>query len=162
MVWLCSAIGMVLSTCCVCMGAATRIVPKDEWMRQLPPDMPNHDMVIRMLPTFMVVMAIMGVVLMLVPAIALVVLGFKVKKGNRGGTIAAMILLWIQVAAFAMILLISLPGLVTAPSLPGMGMVLVLAGCVLIFGGTIIMLFKSLKEVGNESVYVNRAEPWNL
>lgn len=146
-VWLCAGVGLVMSGCCGIGGAFFALVPTDEMMRQLPPDAPNRDQIVQMLPmlpTIGVVMAVIAVVMMLVPALLLGVLGFKVRNGGRGATITAMIVLGVQGLALVWVLLVSLRSLVITRSLPDLIVIVLTGGALLLIGVTITKLWAAL------------------
>jgi len=137
------------------------IIPKDELLRQLPPDSYN-DQMIQMLPAISIGMGLFGVVMLFIPAIVLAVLGFKVRDASRSGTIAAMVVLGIQGLSLTVVLLVSLLGLLVRHTIMDFGVVLLEAGCVVVIGGTMVSLFKAFAEQRTGPGHPSRVEPWSL
>ena len=164
-VWLCAALGLVMSGCCGIGGVIFALVPADEVMRQLPQDAPNREQVVQMLPmlpTIGTVMAVAAVVLMLLPALLLAVLGFKVRSGGRGASITAMIVLGVQGLALVFVLLMSLTGLLVTRVVAVADLVFIAltAGVLLLVGVTIAKLRASLSQ--RQTMESPPAGPWGV
>lgn len=155
-VWVCAGAGLVMSGCCVLSSATMMLLPAGEWKRHLPPDMPNREEFLRILPTLGVVMAVAGVILMLIPSLVLAILGFKVRSSGRGGTLTAMIVLGVQGVAMGLLLLVSLAGLAVTRTLQDLIAIVLMAGVLLLIGVTIAKLKAALNPRDSEA----RTTPW--
>lgn len=143
-VWLCAGVGLVMSGCCVLNAVGLMFVHTTELMGQLPPDMPNREQVAQMVTVMGPILAIASVLLLLIPSLVVAVLGFKVRSGSRGGTLTALIILAVQGAVLALILLVSLMGLAITRSLAGLIVIVLIGGALLLIGVTIAKLWAAL------------------
>ena len=157
-VWLCAGLSLLTACCCVFTALGLAIVPTDELIRQLPADLPNREQVIQALPTLGVVMGIFGVLLMLIPAVTLGLLGFPVRSGSRGASIASMIVLGIQAGVLGLMLLTILAGVLINGAVGDMIVVIILASMMAVFVRAIFTVWSALNS--RPSSQPTPVDPW--
>jgi hypothetical protein len=144
--WVSAGVQLAMSCCCGLSAIGLMMIGTDELLRQMPPDMPNREMVNQMLPILGPVIAVASVVLLLIPALVLGVLAFKIRSGGRGAIIASLVILGIQTLGLGVLTLMNLIGAVFNRSLGDLVGVMILAGAVLIFAGTLVQLSMAIKQ----------------
>jgi hypothetical protein len=113
--WISGVVLLLLSTCCVGSMLALAAMPLDEVRQmdregQLPAEAWDQLKQIKpYLPTAAAVLAVVGIL----PAAALIVLGFGVRRGKRGMTTAAWVIAWVALGLTGLNLLLSLPAVAT-------------------------------------------------
>jgi hypothetical protein len=159
-VWLCAALSLMMSFCCVFSAIGLTIVPSDELVRQLPKDMPNRDQIIQVLPAMAMLMGVVGVLLMLLPAVALGILGFPVRSGNRGATFASMVILGVQGLLLALLSLKILLDVLLGGSIGDLIVFIVLACVIAAIVKAIAALRSALRSTRNDPQDPPSIEPW--
>lgn len=115
-VWVSASLLLLGSVCCVGLFAAMGLVPlhelrSAEGMEQVPAE--TWDEFERARPYLPVVAAVVGLFTVL-PAAALLILGFPVARGRRGATMAAFILSIAALVVLGILMLVTLLGSVTS------------------------------------------------
>jgi len=133
-------------------------VPKDEIMRQFPADMPNRDQFEQMLPIIAAVMGAVGVLALLIPAVVLGVLGFKVRSGSRGAAVASMTILGLQGSALGLVILVNLVSVLINRSIGDLIGVILIAGVLAVYIKAAVSLWAVLNARANTAT--PPAGPW--
>jgi len=106
--WTTSAIQVFFFGFCIgCLALAVTLVPQDELMSQLTPEQ-RQALGGMGLDTALLIVFVIAMVLMVVPAIVNILLGFAIRKGSAPARIAAIIILALQALLLAGFLLINL------------------------------------------------------
>ncbi len=143
-VWICAGLSLAMSCCCVLSALGMSMLPRDEIMRQLPADLPNRDQFEQMLPMLAALMGAVGVLVLLIPAVVLGVLGFKVRSGGRGAVVASMVILGLQGAALALVILINLVGVLVNRSIGDLIGVILMAAILAVYIKALAALWAAL------------------
>ncbi len=150
----------LMMTCCCVLNAAVMPLQPQLFMEQLPPDLPpelqnvDWNQFIVVLST---VLVILYLVVLLIPSIVLMILGFGVRKGARGQMTAAKVLIWLFAALGGLGLVLSLINLAVTSQI----ITLVLPA--LVFGGWLwlsLTAIAKLKIASQSSPDMKRADPW--
>ena len=115
-------------------------------MENMPADMPNRDEAIQIMPYIGPTLMIGSVVLLFIPALILTILGFWVRSGGRTATILSLIILGIQSAGLALVVLNYLFILIAFPSAAILIFIVILTGMLVLFIKTIFELIGVLRQ----------------
>ncbi|MEM9882266.1 MAG: hypothetical protein AAF800_05045 [Planctomycetota bacterium] len=158
-VWVAASLWLAVAGCCVLGVAVVGVVPLDEVRQQdtggqVPPEV--WDQLGRTQPVLPAAAAVIGVVT-LAPAVVAVVLGFRVRRGDRGATRTCLVLAWVALGVLGVSLLLSLPGVVRG----GVCNVLFTAGLTAVFVWCVMSLHRALR-IGPVDLagYDGSEDPW--
>ena len=128
--WVVAAVELLVSACCI---AGTYALAQDpSQFAQLPPEISAEQMV----TVVQVVVTVSVGLLFAGPAVALLFLGFGVRRGSRAMKIAAMVILWTHAAFVGLTLLANLVQLATDP-LAGLLSIAIFGGLLALIGWTL-------------------------
>ena len=141
-VWVSAGLLFVLSVCCAGMFGMLGAIPIGELKQmdeagEVPPEM--WDQLAEAQPHMPAVAVGLAVVTML-PAIALLILGFYVRGGRRGAMIAAQAICWVPFGLLVIYVLLSLPAVATTGVAGVVGLLPSLA-----VGGVLFWAIRSLR-----------------
>lgn len=115
-VWISATLFLILATCCSAVIGMIGVVPMDQF-RQSPgaEDVPAEawDQIATIQP-YAAVIAIVLALLTVVPALAMIILGFSVKSSKRGATIVTLILACLALLIMGLMFLITVINMVTS------------------------------------------------
>jgi len=134
------------------------LMPKGEIMRQFPADLPNRDQIEQMLPILAAFMGAVGVLALLIPAVVLGVLGFKVRSGSRSAAVASMIVLGLQGSALGLVILVNLVGVLLSRSIGDLIGVILMACVLAVYIKAVVSLW-ALRDTRSNSG-MPPAGPW--
>lgn len=91
-VWISAALLLISSTCCACVMGSMGVMPLDELKQSagsedIPPELWDQ---IGASQPYLATVGVVVTVLLVVPAVVMLVLGFGVRQGRRGPTLAAL------------------------------------------------------------------------
>lgn len=145
-VWLSAGLQLAMSCCCGLTGAVLMVMSTAQITENLPHDLPNRDQALQMLPVMGPALAVGSVVLLFIPAVILGILAFQVRCGGRAATTIALVILSIQCAGLALVILNYVYALLTFQSIAILGMILVMGGVLALFVKTCFELLGVLRH----------------
>ena len=154
-VWVCGAVQILMSGCCALSGLAMMVLDPAEITKTLPPDMPNRDEFVQMVPMLGPTMLIGSLALLFVPALILCILAFWVRRGGKATTITCIVILGIQSMGVALMLLQYLYALFVLQAVAMIIMVVILGLILALFVKTIFELIAVLRSASNTQDYPN-------
>ena len=163
--WTVAAVQLLAFGCCSCMLTAVGLMPEGQFRQQLErPDQEVSPEQVDMLVQIQPFLLGLGVVLMaaiVLPALVLVILAFKVRAASLGATTAARLILILQAVLVSLLVLANVVSAILQGDILGMLMPLV------IFGGLLILMVWAIRRLGEvrDAIDLSRAyhdQPWNV
>ena len=164
-VWSVAAVQLVAFGCCSCMLTGVGLMPEAQFREQLQrPDQeisPEQvDMIVQIQP-FLLGLGLALMAAIVVPALVLVVLAFKVRVASVGATTAARLILILQAVLVSLLVVANLVSAILQGDIVGVLMPVV------IFGGLLILMVWAIRRLGEarDAVDLSRAyhdQPWNV
>ncbi len=159
--WLCAGAGLLMTCCCLLNAVAMMIQPQliiDQILTTLPAEL-RGQVTKQHVVTASVGLAILYLLVLLIPSVALVFLGFGIRRGGTGQTAVAK---WL-VLFFALIAGLGL--LLGVASLGNTGVLIVALLQLVIFGGWLwltVTAFRKLRNLSRGSDEVGPMDPWGV
>lgn len=161
-VWAAAGVQLLVFGCYASLLAGLGAIPaqaiREGMSEQVPAD--QLEQIIQNQPA-MLVGAVVLTLLMVLPALALLVLGFYVRQRRRGAILAARVILFIQAGLVGLMLALNLAAGVTT------GDVVALVTAMVFLGGTLALIVWTLRALGAAAREANArhsyhdTEPWN-
>ncbi|MEM7626446.1 MAG: hypothetical protein AAF333_12690 [Planctomycetota bacterium] len=142
-VWTSAGLLLIFSVCCVSLITMLAVIPVGE-LKQMDEagDVSAEDWnQLAQAQPYMPAMALATAVFTILPAVALIVLGFYVRGGRRGAAVTAQVICWVPFGLVILQVVLSLPSVPTAGAAGILGLLPSLA-----LGGVLFWAIKSLRQ----------------